>query len=289
MLASREQKERQDASPETPVGKKRKLGETHHDMPSYRPTGSLKSPSTSKKVKPSSSALLTTIPTSDAEEDELPDFSGTSRKPKSDDLVDCPLCNKRVAFKSINSHMDNGCKDLPSLSARSATADWQKLMSRPSKGKQKDNGSDDDEHPLAKAPYDTLKDKKLKEMLNEQGLPTNGDRNQLVQRHSRNRKSRDELRRELKRWEEDKSKKKKTTVDDTVAYQKQHQNEFARLIEAARPRGKKTEGTSTPASNSMKKIPLGGDALLKEKNAEGPENAIVLDSEEEELNFVQRA
>ncbi|KAG6896296.1 hypothetical protein C0993_008563, partial [Termitomyces sp. T159_Od127] len=81
--------------------------------------------------------------------------------------------------------MDNGCKDSRPMSTagRSTAADWQKLMGKSSKGKQRDNGNDDDEHPLPKASYSTLKDKQLKDMLIEYGLPTSGDRNQWIQRH----------------------------------------------------------------------------------------------------------
>jgi hypothetical protein len=45
--------------------------------------------------------------------------------------------------------------------------------------------SEMDEFPLPKASYATLKDKQLKEMLQEHDLPTTGDRPQWEQRHQR--------------------------------------------------------------------------------------------------------
>ncbi|KAG5354247.1 hypothetical protein C0989_003760 [Termitomyces sp. Mn162] len=314
ITASNEQKhtERQNGSPPaTPKAKKRKFAihtERQTEPSSSTSTSFLGSPSKPKRVKQSSSDLFgTTIPTSDIEEDELPDPSRANKKFRPDDSVDCPLCNKRVKFKSINQHMDNGCKDLPpiSSSARSTAADWQKLMGKSLKGKQKDNDDDDDdEHPLPKASYNTLKDKQLKEMLIRYGLPTTGDRNQWIQRHqhwiitynanlnksSKYRKSKEELKRELKKWEEEKSKKRKTTVEDTVAHGKQHQSEFARLVEAARPR--KVGGTSTDKDNGpLLSNPLSG-GQQPTKTPGRPrveENAIVLDSEEEELSPIQKA
>ncbi|KAG6919919.1 hypothetical protein DXG01_013268 [Tephrocybe rancida] len=244
----------QRQEPTTPRPKKRKITpDTVKRSGASTSTGtsSLGTPSKPKRAKQTSSDTFgPLIPTSDAEEDELPEPTRVDKVPRPDDLVDCPLCSKRVKFKTINQHMDKGCKDTPPTSANSTTADWKKLMAKPSsKGKQKDNSDDEDDYPLPKATYATLKDKKIKEMLVEYGLPTSGDRQQWILRHqrsARNRKSKDELKRELKKMEE--PKKKKTTVDDTVAHEKRHKGEFARLIAAARPRPDKGGGTSTPAT-----------------------------------------
>lgn len=45
--------------------------------------------------------------------------------------------------------------------------------------------STDDEYPLPKPNYDTLKDKQIKDMLAEQQLPTTGDRSAWIARHQR--------------------------------------------------------------------------------------------------------
>jgi E3 ubiquitin-protein ligase RAD18 len=105
---------------------------------------------------------------------------------------------------------------------------------------------------LPKVSYGTLKDKKLKEMLAEHNLATHGDRNLLIQRHQRSvlchllltmvnhrlppgrwvmlfnsnldrssptRKSKPELRKELKKWEDERVKKKKFFVEDELAHE----------------------------------------------------------------------
>ncbi|KAG6890381.1 hypothetical protein C0992_001772 [Termitomyces sp. T32_za158] len=330
--ASNEQKytERQYGSPSaTPKAKKRKITtdrERRSEASSSSDTGSLGSTSKRRSVKQSSNVLFSaTIPSSDIGEDELPDLPHANKEPRADDLVDCPLCNKRVKFKVINQHMDNGCKDSRpiSTSARSTAADWQKLMGKSSKGKQKDNGNDDDEYPLPKASYSTLKDRQLKDMLIENGLPTGGDRNQWIQRHqhwvitfnanlnksSKYRKSKEELKRELKKWEEERSKGKKTAVEDTISHEvsylsldlhprsdifcltkKQHKSEFARLVEAARPRKDQVESPSTDMGYGLllSKKPL-SDGKLPSKMSDmlrAEDNAIVVDSEEEDLSQI---
>ena len=43
----------------------------------------------------------------------------------------------------------------------------------------------DEESPLPKVSYATLKERQIKELLQEHGLPITGDRNQLEQRHQK--------------------------------------------------------------------------------------------------------
>ncbi|KAG6811325.1 hypothetical protein H0H92_007989 [Tricholoma furcatifolium] len=289
------QERQRDSPPSTPRPKKRKL---MPETTSSRASSSA-SPSKPKKVKAASSHLFTTIPTSDAEEDELVDPSNAQKEPSPDDLVDCPLCNKRVKFNRINEHMDKGCKDTPPISNRSSASDWKKLMAKPSntKGKQKDRVDDneDDEYPLPKAAYSTLKDKRLKEMLVEYGLPTSGDRPQWIQRHQRwvilynsnldkallHRKSKDDLLKDLKKWEDEKSKRKKTTVQDTAAHEKQHRDEFARLVEAAKPkpRANIAEDSTSTAAKELPSARSSSDV----STTQAAQIDIVVDSEEEEL------
>ncbi|KAG5647196.1 hypothetical protein DXG03_001155 [Asterophora parasitica] len=303
-----------------------------------------RSPSKSKRIRRDpSAAFFNSIPTSEAEEDEmseptnanprrrchsthtLPDRAIEPNFLAADDLVKCPICTRRVKYKSINQHMDQGCKDPPPNSGRptSTTSDWKKLLGGPSKGKQKDTSDDTDDDRLPKASYATLKDKKLKEMLVEQGLPTTGDRNQWVMifnanldKSAKHRKGKVELKKELRKWEDEKAKKRKATVEDTIAHevrislssssshiskltrnervQKRHKDEFAQLVNAARPRGDKDKASSKSArsllaerSNSDVVIPLSGDkaksqgATQVHAGGEPEEGVIVVDSEEE--------
>lgn len=129
--------------------------------------------------------------------------------------------------------------------------------------------------------------------------------NANLNKSSKYRKSKEELKRELKKWEEEKSKKKKTTVEDAVSHEvsfsslyslslvwgsfltkKQHKSEFARLVEVARPR--KVESASADKGNGSL---LSETSLLDGKQStktlgrlRAEEDAIVVDSEEEDMS-----
>lgn len=114
--------------------------------------------------------------------------------------------------------------------------------------------SEDDAEPehLPKVAYDIHPQKRIVELLNEWGLPTHGEKNALIKRHSRyvsaysqasssslltarrrwivlynanvdrapeNRKTVEQLRIDLRRAEEAEQKTRKEVVDDPVAYQ----------------------------------------------------------------------
>ncbi|KAF8894717.1 hypothetical protein BD779DRAFT_859472 [Infundibulicybe gibba] len=185
-----------------------------------------------------------TVPSSDIDEIEM------TAETLKDEFVTCPLCNASVKLKRINEHMDRNCDQLGSVeqagNKNSKQKEWGKIMGQSGKGK----ANDDDAFPLPKASYGTLKDKKIREMLSEHGLPTHGERSACIQRHQRwvilynanldravaHRKTKGELRKDLKRWEDERNKKSKTVVDDIMAYEKNNKSEFARLIEATRSR-----------------------------------------------------
>ncbi|THG96771.1 hypothetical protein EW026_g5111 [Hermanssonia centrifuga] len=113
---------------------------------------------------------------------------------------------------------------------------------------------DEFEDPLPKVAYDTTNARRLREMLAEQGLPTNGDKPILAARHARwitlynanrdasllQRKPLKQMKLELKKWEEMEEKKKKNRADasnlDPATYQRDNKATFARLVEAARPK-----------------------------------------------------
>ncbi|GLB35428.1 hypothetical protein LshimejAT787_0209930 [Lyophyllum shimeji] len=308
-LAKEDERQRDATQLMTPKAKKRKITPDNEARSEASTSGGFASPSKSKRIRQSYAELSgATIPTSDVDEDEMPELPNANQDPRPDDLVQCPLCTKRVKYKRINQHMDKGCKDTP---PDSTTSGWNKLMAKPSKGKKnasRDTSDDEDNIRLPKASYATLKDKKLKEMLVEQGLSTTGDRNQWIQRHqrwvmiynanldrsSKHRKTKQELRKELKKWEDEKVRKKKTTVEDTAAHEKRHKGEFAQLIDAARPGGDKGRAmeskTKRPLlaerSNGDIAIPPGSDKLqeispAEPRRPERDEDVIVVDSEEE--------
>ncbi|CAK5279435.1 unnamed protein product, partial [Mycena citricolor] len=105
---------------------------------------------------------------------------------------------------------------------------------------------------LPKLSYDTLKEKQIRDKLGEHGLVTIGDRATLVARHQRwtmlwnsnhdkgveRRQKIGELRRELKKWEEDHARllKKKGDTESIKPdeHLKANRSEFSRLVEEAR-------------------------------------------------------
>jgi E3 ubiquitin-protein ligase RAD18 len=120
------------------------------------PTKSPKSPS--KKLRASSDSedvVEIAVPSSDIDEDEIttnparlnpqgiPFFLKCFRQLTSssqffsidDDVVRCPICNAKVRYKRLNTHMDNNCKDPRSADSTSKT--WSKIMARPNITQQK--------------------------------------------------------------------------------------------------------------------------------------------------------
>ncbi|KAI0928009.1 hypothetical protein AcW1_005392 [Taiwanofungus camphoratus] len=191
-----------------------------------------------------------------------PDTPTTPESSKA--LVECPVCQKQAPLQTINAHIDSNCRMFTGeASSRSAIPgpkgkqkqEWSKILGgggAPSrKGKEKDRAKSEtmDAEYLPKVSYHTLKDKKLAELLNEHELPVNGDRNALIRRHSKwvmlynanidrtlaDRKTVEQLRRDLKRWDTE-GREKKQVVTDTTAYQRANKVEFALLVEAARPK-----------------------------------------------------
>ncbi|KAI5822318.1 hypothetical protein K523DRAFT_257174 [Schizophyllum commune Tattone D] len=203
----------------------------------------------------------------DDDDIEMIGSSSSPTQPGDDDPIDCPVCHKLVKFKNVNSHIDSNCKRLiltskpikASTSTSSSSNAFSKLMpSGKSRGKHKE---DDNDAPLPKVSYDTLKDKKIRELLAEEKLPTTGDRATCVERHKKwvmifngnldrsasNRKSRAQLVKELKNWEETIKPKssKKPAVENAEAYVRNHNDDFKRLVEQARASRPKKERDST--------------------------------------------
>ncbi|KAJ6582840.1 hypothetical protein B0H10DRAFT_2097984 [Mycena sp. CBHHK59/15] len=187
------------------------------------------------------------VPPSDALEGDVP---------KPDAMVDCPVCAATLKYRDINAHIDNKCASFGAAkptaeSSKSQKTMWSDIMRPNSKGKERRAVGDADDFQLPKVSYDTLKDKQLKDKLLEHNLSTAGDRSLLILRHQRwtilhnanldkstsKRRTKPELHKELKKWEEERKVKKKktaTTVDE--AYVKNHNTEFKRLVAEARPK-----------------------------------------------------
>ncbi|KAF8831792.1 hypothetical protein HHX47_DHR1001177 [Lentinula edodes] len=108
-----------------------------------------------------------------------------------DDLIDCPLCNKRVKFKDINRHLDEQCRDEPEPVRSSSKSQWDSILGskskvQSSKKRQKERVLPEDmDDSLPTKSYDTLRDKAIRDLLHEHDLLTTGDRKTIVARHQR--------------------------------------------------------------------------------------------------------
>ncbi|KAK0225127.1 hypothetical protein EDD85DRAFT_221008 [Armillaria nabsnona] len=184
----------------------------------------------------------------------------------------CPVCGMTVKHEIINQHLDSGCKTFDLNN--SSKAAWSKLMTprvNPEKSKQnqakgKERSSSVEDEALPKVSYDTLKDKQIKRLLQDQNLPTSGDRALWITRHQKwvmlwnsnldkapkNRKSPSQLKSELSGWLENHQSKSKLVVEDTHRHQKKYESEFKRLTEVARPK----KAVSSQLSDSMETTPL---------------------------------
>ncbi|KAI0350227.1 hypothetical protein OH77DRAFT_1413481 [Trametes cingulata] len=211
-----------------------------------------------------------------------PPPSGSATPDALPDTVECPICQKAVPSQKINMHLDSGCKRYLAEGTSSSTApqdpkgkqkqQWSRLLggtsNAPASARGKDKGKgkaryvsakegEDDSEPehIPKVAYDIHPQKRIAEMLAEWGLPTHGDKNALVRRHSKwvvlynanvdrapeNRRSLEQLRNDLRKMEEAEARTRKEVVEDPVAYQRANKATFAKLTEAARPKkaGKK--------------------------------------------------
>ncbi|KAJ3509958.1 hypothetical protein NMY22_g16122 [Coprinellus aureogranulatus] len=223
-----------------------------------------------------------------------------SLNPQPDEPVECPICSRNVPYRELNNHMDRGCPDpgIGKIKESTSANAWSKLMQQPKpkskKQKRQATADSDDEGPLPKVTYATLKERQIKDLLQEHNLSTQGDRATLEQRHKKwvmlynanldrsetNRKSQTALRQELKKWEETMSKRKKAVIDDPKEYTKKNKSEFDRLIELARP-AKQPEASSSSAPQAA----TSEDALLEISSPRASstpgesDNAIVIDDE----------
>ncbi|KII89265.1 hypothetical protein PLICRDRAFT_602087 [Plicaturopsis crispa FD-325 SS-3] len=209
---------------------------------------------------------------SEAREAEVPDAHNNLP-------VSCPLCARQVHFNSINAHMDSGCTPLIPSTARpksktsagaskgktNARTEWSKIMGPSRTGSSKDQTDLTTAAPLPNVSYAVLKDKAIRDMLVDQGLPVSGDRTAWMARYSRwttiynanldcapaQRRTLPALRDELKKWEDDSRRHasaKEKNVDPLGGipkekeggraydeYQRKHGTQFKALTAAARP------------------------------------------------------
>ncbi|KAK7049404.1 E3 ubiquitin-protein ligase rad18 [Paramarasmius palmivorus] len=203
---------------------------------------------------PSKKRKLLDSPESNTTVERETTSSGSSESP-SNGLCNCPVCGKHVNIAEINEHIDRQCEDPKTVA--SSKSQWQNILGPKSqasdkgKGRRKGSRDPDTDEPLPKKSYGVLKDKQIRELLQEYDLPTQGDRNTMIARHSqwvtlfnanldkseKFRKSIEGLKKDLLQWEAQQQKSKaKRDIEDPAEYHKQQKSEFDRLVEAARPK-----------------------------------------------------
>ncbi|KAF6758258.1 hypothetical protein DFP72DRAFT_888528 [Ephemerocybe angulata] len=286
-LISNAQKPPPPSSPSTPRKRKRRRSPSSSsvDVSSIHPSES----SSRGPISRTDSSHTSTSMTTDAKGKRRAATSGPSSdveellpgNSSSDPTVECPICNRMMPESKVSPHIDRGCQDSPPPKAKpksqkASVNAWSKLMQQPkAKGKkQKRHGDseDDEESPLPKVSYATLKDRQLKDLLAEHNLSVNGERSTLEQRHQKwvmlynanldrsihNRKPPSALRQELKKWEDTvlaKRPKKAAVAVEDKEYTKRHKSEFDKLIQQARPRKKQGDGQDTGTEENRQSSP----------------------------------
>lgn len=94
-----------------------------------------------------------------------PDGNVCTFKIIDDEPVQCPICDKYVIFRDLNSHMDFGCK----------SGSTNNFFKRKSLKKRSFKPS---------VPYSCYNDKELRKLVSSDGLSSNGDRHSLIKRHT---------------------------------------------------------------------------------------------------------
>ncbi|XP_006851636.1 PREDICTED: E3 ubiquitin-protein ligase RAD18 [Chrysochloris asiatica] len=180
---------------------------------------------------------------------ETPSTSASKQVTK----VDCPVCGVNISENHINKHLDS-C----------LSRDEKKESLRSSAQKRK---------PLPKTVYNLLSDRDLKKRLKLHGLPTQGNKQQLIKRHQEfvhmynaqcdalHPKSAAEIAKEVENMEKTRMRLEAGQLSETIMvftkgqtekeideihsiYRKKHQNEFQLLVDQAKNGYKKTFGTS---------------------------------------------
>ncbi|KAK9319945.1 hypothetical protein V1517DRAFT_348647 [Lipomyces orientalis] len=206
-------------------------------------------------------------------------------------LVPCPVCNVIMTPQEVQIHLDDCFKEQAAKEAR-ANQPLTSKSNPPVRTLQSQPLNKIIKKPLQRLPklqYDLFNDTKLRSKLAELGLPTNGTRTQLQQRHtewvslwnanvdSNNPKTKKQLLRDLNDWESNLAKYavQKVSAEDLAAWGKTHSNNFGDLIFQARKNLQKKlhpeqqQGIYTTANSNMQN--------QQRLEIPGPENVRTID------------
>ncbi|KAI9101841.1 hypothetical protein DFS34DRAFT_433377 [Phlyctochytrium arcticum] len=104
--------------------------------------------------------------------DLTPPLPPSDPVPIGDSAVSCPMCQARVLMKDVNRHIDSSCKLYLHVSAPIALP---VPVVRPPPPPRP---------PKASVPYSLYTESKLRKLLRDEGLPSNGDKACLARRHA---------------------------------------------------------------------------------------------------------
>ncbi|KAJ5083548.1 Zinc finger RING-type [Penicillium angulare] len=166
-------------------------------------------------------------------------------------MVECPICQRKVKAELVNSHVDRCLtgQESPQKTPQKSTAFG--IMQRPQNSPSNQIGR------LPTLNYDLMRDPQLRKKFKELGIPGDGPRDLLKRRHtewinlwnancdSESPKTRSQLLRELKIWEDTQggastvtSFSERNTITskefDAAGWSADHKSDFERLIASAR-------------------------------------------------------
>ncbi|KAF8321677.1 hypothetical protein DL93DRAFT_2072487 [Clavulina sp. PMI_390] len=203
-----------------------------------------------------------------------------------DPIVPCPICGSELPVSQMDPHIENGCASLDKQGSGSKAAAWSNLFSSAASGSgsngtgasssaSKDKGkkkaitviTDDDPEkrdPIPKVTWSLMKEKDVRGLLEQYGLPTDGDRKKHERRYdkwillhnasldtARARKSLAALRKELRIWEKtvdaDAAARKKNGPVDAQEHLASNKAHMDRLVAQARASMPKPQPPALPS------------------------------------------
>ncbi|SYW85815.1 related to postreplication repair protein uvsH/nuvA [Ustilago bromivora] len=208
---------------------------------------------------------------------------------KADHLVECPICTHKFTVTALNRHLDSAnCypgfpqpspqeRGLASTTTTKSTCSW---FTQPRCSSISASSDAANEKRLVRPQYNLKSERELRKLLQDASLPTNGDREKMVQRHrqwlniwnanldsTNARRSLPQLRQELAAWERTKASAKDHSVlvdrHKSTWVQKSNKSQFDELVQKA-----KIATTASSSSHATTQSPLTTPNPTRQANSE---------------------
>ncbi|SPC61377.1 related to postreplication repair protein uvsH/nuvA [Ustilago sp. UG-2017b] len=210
---------------------------------------------------------------------------------KTDHLVECPICTHKFTLTALNRHLDSAnCypgflqpspqeRGLASTTTTTkSTCSW---FTQPRCSSISASSDAANEKRLVRPQYNLKSERELRKLLQDASLPTNGDREKMVQRHrqwvniwnanldsTNARRSLPQLRQELAAWERTKASAKDHSVlvdrHKSTWVQKSNKSQFDELVQKA----KIATTASSSSSHATTQSPLTTPNPTRQANSE---------------------